>query len=313
MRALVLGINGQDGSFLAEHLIRRGYQVTGIGRQEYSLSVKSSEFFDYRCLDLRDTSALELLLSECTPDVIFHMAAVHGSDGTSYEKMWPDMLAVNMGSVQVVLEYLRTEAKDSIFVYASSGKVFGPEYPQSITETSSKSSSCLYTITKMGAQGLIDYYRDRYKVRASTLFLFNHESYRRSKEYFIPIVVELLRKSLSDAAFQGEVKTLKFCCDWGSAEEYMDIAVDVAEKAAGEDFILGTGTTWWAESFVETLFLQHGLDYRKHIIERQNGDAALSHSSLSFHVDIAKLRALVGRIPEIDLVQVCERILEHEA
>ena len=312
MRALVLGVNGQDGSFLAENLIRRGYQVIGIGRQNSSLYVRPENSFRYICADLCDTYALESVLKESAPDVIFHVAAVHGSAGTPYEEVFQQMLAVNMGSVQIILEYQRTNAPNSIFLYASSGKVFGPVYPQYITESSPRRTSCLYTITKMGAQGVIDCYRERYGVQASSLFLFNHESDRRPREYFIPIVLEILRKSMVDPTFQNGVNTLQFYCDWGSAEEYMDIAIDIAEKSPGEDFVFGSGNTWWAEKFVEALFYRHGLDYRNHIIEKNKSSAASRDSSPTYHVDTMKLRTLLGRAPHIDIMGVCERILENE-
>lgn len=311
MRALVLGVNGQDGGFLAEHLIRRGFYILGVGQQADSSYVEPCEQFEYKSLDLRNSGALLLLLRESSPDVVFHVAAVHGSAGTPYEMLWQDMMAVNMGSVQVVLEYLRTEAPGSSLVYASSGKVFGPEYPREIVESSAKRGTCLYTISKMGAQSLIDYYRNRHKVRVSSLFLFNHESYRRPKGFFIPTVVEILKNALSDSSYQASVNTLQFYCDWGSAEEYMDIAIDISERAVGEDFVLGSGVARWAESFVEDLFLSHGLDYRKHVVERQVS-TAIQQPPSSYRVETGKLAALLGRAPEEDILHVCEQILEHD-
>jgi len=307
---LVLGANGQDGNFLVERSLRRGYKVVGVGCQEVSVCAPPDSDYIYECLDLRDAGALRSLLRRQHPDVIFHVAAVHGSAGTPYEEVWQDMLAVNEGSVQVVLEYLRTKKPEGILVYASSGKIFGPIYPATTSELSPAKSTCLYTITKMGAQALIDYYRSQHRIRASSLFLFNHESYHRSKSFFIPMVTDILANTLRDPSYQGVINTLQFDCDWGSADEYMDIAIDISEKAAGEDFVVATGKLWSARLFVKSLFDLFGLDYRQHIIEQKNIASPIS-TTASYHVDTAKLHALVGRTPQTSILQVCDEILKN--
>jgi len=308
--ALVLGANGQDGSFLVERLLLRGYKVVGIGRQKVSQCMRSESSYTYKRLDLRDAGSLRLLLDKKNFDVIFHVAAVHGSAGTPYEEVWQDMLAVNEGSVQVVLEYLRTRNPSGILIYASSGKVFGPIYPEIISELSPAKSTCLYTITKMGAKELIDYYRSQHKIRVSSLFLFNHESYRRPQSFFVQKVVSILAESIQNSTYHGTVHTLEFACDWGCAEEYMDIAIDISEKAAGEDFVIGSGKTWSARLFVKSLFDSFSLDYRQHIIEQKNIDSPVL-ATAPYHVDTVKLQALVGRTPEKSILQVCDDILKN--
>ena len=309
--ALVLGVNGQDGSFLAELLTLRGYRVLGVDIQDSTSLLPGDPNFTYEKLDLCNTAALNTLLRRYQPEVVFHVAAVHGSAGTMYETIWQDMLLVNMGSVQVVLEYLRLDAPQAAFIYANSAKVFGPVYPQQITENSPKRSSCLYTVTKMGASDLISYYRDRYKIRGSNIFLFNHESERRPPGFFISKLTAILAAALRDPSYQGSVYTLDFECDWGSAEEYMDIAIDIAEKAAGEDFVLGSGIAWKAREFAEKLFLKRGLNYRNHVLEENRKPAAES-LRISYQVTVDKLEEAISRRPKRSILEVCDDILYHK-
>ncbi|KFN39209.1 hypothetical protein KN63_02770 [Smithella sp. F21] len=306
---LVLGVNGQDGSFLTERLLSRGYKVIGLDRQTSSKYHIENNDFCYCQLDLCNAEALFAHLHNTRPDVIFHFAGVHGSAGTDYEPIWQDMLAVNTGSVQVLLEYLRIESPQSKLIYAGSGKVFGPLYPRSITEQSEMSASCLYTITKMAAKDLIVYYRVHHGVNGSILFLFNHESERRPKYFFIPKIIDILANAVNDQNYIGSVDTLDFDCDWGSAEEYMDIVVDISEKVIGDDFILGTGKTWHARNFVETLFRDYDLNYKQHVLSTTHG-AGLNSSIIPYHVAIDKLESAIHRIPQRTIIEVCNTILQ---
>jgi GDPmannose 4,6-dehydratase len=111
-KALVLGVNGQDGSYLAEGLLRRGYEVTGIGRQQRSRHIGPTDFFHYVIVDLSDASKLDAVLRHDDFDVVFHVAAVHGSSGFSYEPIWRNMMEVNVLALHVLLEHARVRRPD---------------------------------------------------------------------------------------------------------------------------------------------------------------------------------------------------------
>jgi GDPmannose 4,6-dehydratase len=302
-RALVLGSNGQDGSYLVEHLLRRGYSVSGLARSK-SVLVPHARFTPVQ-FDLRHAAQLPDLLLKLRPQLIFHVAAVHGRAGTPYETVWQDMLAVNVGSVHPVLEYLRQHCPGGGLIYAGSSKSFGPVFPPVITEQSPISSSCLYTVTKNAARDLIACYRRDHGVTASVLHLFQHESERRGPEFFIPKLLWTLGKAIEDRSEKTEFGPLDFYCDWGSASEYMDIAIDLAERGAGDDVLVATGTTWLARDLAEKVFAKHGLNYRDHVVETGSGDGA----DRSFKVSVEGLRKLAGRVPQIKLLDLCETIL----
>ena len=302
----MLGVNGQDGSYLAEQLLNLGWEVFGIGRQKNSLWVPAVSGFKYHAFDLSDFSAFSALLLEIRPDVIFHFAAVHGSAGFSYEEHWKDIHSVNTISTHAILEYLRCVVHDGILVYASSSKVFGSTLPSTITESSPRNSSCIYTTSKNAATDLITYYRNRHGIKASVVWTFNHESPRRGYTYFIPKIVETLAKSILDRHHTSEIGTLSFWSDWGDAEEFMSIVLTIADKAPGTDLLLATGETLWAEDFVDTLFKKYGLDWKNHLIEK-----FVSHNERQqkWQVDLSALSAATHCYPVRTIFNVADDIL----
>jgi GDPmannose 4,6-dehydratase len=301
-KALVLGVNGQDGSYLAEALCARGHAVIGAGRQDKARWPR--EGIAYSQCDIADPDALLGLLRGVAPGIVFHMAAIHGAAGFSYESVWRQAHAVNTLSVQAILEYIRNEKPSCGLVYASSAKAFGPDMPARIDEDSPRRSTCIYTVTKNATRDLIDYYRVRHGVAASVLYLFNHESPRRPKEYFVPRVAGALAAALAGKA-PTSLLSLDFVSDWGDAREYMDIAIDVAEHGLGQDYIVATGQTWTGRDMVRQLFARRGLDYVAHVTETKPVSGPVSQ----YRADNARLRAHIGRVPTHSVLDVCEDIL----
>lgn len=305
-RYLVLGVNGQDGSYIAENLLSQGVKVVGIGRQEESKWIGKIDGFSYYSLNLNDIQAYCDFLQDYRPTVIFHLAAVHGAADFSYENHWLDAHKVNTLVTHASLEYMRREMLEGILVYASSSKVFGSEPPTSISEASERKSTCIYSVTKNASTDLIHYYRSRYGIRGSVVWAFNHESPRRSRSFFIPTVVDILAHSILDNSYRGGIGSLRFWCDWGDAEEFMAIIVEIAHKAAGQDFILGTGTTLWANHVVDQLFSRYRLTANEHIDERI---ILPIDKPPRWAVDLSRLNNVLARVPRRTIYDVCDDIL----
>ena len=306
--ALVLGVNGQDGSYLAEALLARGYGVIGVGRQDGSRYVAPSAAFRYQSLDLTVTGPLGRLLAQCQPDMVFHMAAIHGASGFQYEPVWGDMMAVNVVSLHTVLEYARINNPQMRVVYASSAKIFGAQLRGELDETVPHQASCLYSIGKIASMELIQLYRRQHKIQAGSLILFNHESPRRPASYFIPIIAGSIAAAKADPSAKVQVKTLDFQTDWSSAKELMDIAVDVAERAPDQDFVMASGATWHGRAMVEAAFARHGLDYRHHVTEtlpRQDPGPA-------FHASIARMGQCLNRQPQQTVLDVVDWLIADQ-
>ncbi|WP_448208342.1 GDP-mannose 4,6-dehydratase [Azospirillum sp. sgz302134] len=308
-RALVLGVNGQDGSFLAESLLRRGYAVVGAARDEASRHVPAAPGFTYARADLQDAAGLAGLLEETAPDVVFHVAAVHGSAGFAYEPVWGAMAAVNTVSLHTVLEHARTRNPALRVVYANSAKIFPGPLVGRIDETTPYRATCLYSIGKIASLELIRHYRTRHGIAAGNLFLFNHESRRRPATYFLPRIAEGLDRALADPSFRMEVETLDFHGDWSCAAELMDITVDIAEKAPDTDFVMASGTTRTGREVVESVFAHHGLDWTRHIGVRQPS----RDPGPAFTVALDRLEAKVGRRPQSSLIDIVDRLRPSSA
>jgi GDPmannose 4,6-dehydratase len=303
-KALVLGGNGQDGSYLSEILVSRGHDVTAVARQPQPRWPVADPRYRYRACDIADTSALEALLDDVRPGIIFHFAAIHGAAGFDYAPVSQVAHLVNTQSVRAVLDHVRRDNPACGFIYASSAKVFGAPLPARISEQTPRVSTCVYSSTKNAAHDLIDEYRARHGLAASVLYLFNHESPRRSADYFTPRIAKALARARRDGG-KTELQTLDFACDWGDAREYMGIAADIGERGLGEDYVLASGKTWTGREMVAALFARHGLDYRDHLVETA---AAASSPVALYHADVGKLRGRLGRTPRRSVLDVLDEM-----
>ncbi len=308
-RAIVLGVNGQDGSYLAEHLLADGWEVHGVGRQKTAKYLQLEHSFQYHEIDMSRPNSLSPLFEEVSPDRIYYLAAVHGAAGFSYEDKWQDVVQVNLAGVHQCLEYMRNIRNECRLLYASSLKVFGDTPPRRITENCPRVSSCLYSISKNAAHDLINYYRDKHDLRATVLFLLNHDSPRRPSNFFLPKVVGILAAAIKcDSKPLRKVYTLDFACDWGSSEEFMRIAHLALEHAENSDYVLGSGRTWTGLELVEALFQSAGLNWQKYISpEVKPGVGRVQY----YEIDLSRLRQQVGVVPELGALDVAHWILKE--
>jgi GDPmannose 4,6-dehydratase len=309
-KCLVLGVNGQDGSYLAEVLLKRGYLVVGIGRQDGSKWVKSHPNYFYQKLNLVDTDHFRIFLNELQPKYILHLAAVHGPSGYCYEDEWKNVHLVNTVSVHAILDFLRKNSNlNSALIYASSSKVFSFKSGKVINEDSTRYSNCIYSITKNAATDLIFYYRNKYSINAAVVWTFNHESPRRDSSYFIPKLVNILASCARDKNYKCELGDLNFWCDWGDAAEFMYAISCILEINSSKDYIIATGKMTNASLLAKHLFDRHGLDIERHIVDFN------LHSVFSSiepgYADISRLKTAIGFAPEKSIDEVCEEILEQ--
>lgn len=305
LKSIVLGANGQDGSYLCESLAARGHHVIAAGRQTAYTMRKPDGEFRYRQVDLRDQHALRQVLTAEKPDNIFHVAAVHGEAGFRYEEVVADLFAVSVLSVYVCLEYLRQRERGQLF-YASSAKVFGEKPQQRITELSEKHAGSLYATAKIAAGNLIDCYRRDHGISATVAYFFNHESPRRGPDYFVPKIARALANGLSGNRDVVTLQSLDFFADWGSAREYMEMSAKAMEMGLDGDYVVATGETVWAAAAVEAIFKSYKLDYRQWLRAPEVGDPA---ESVAFVADPSKFTSALGYKPRLGFPQLVEEIV----
>lgn len=307
-RVLVLGANGQDGSYLVERELEKGKLVLGVGRQSSSRWVSPSTQFEYRSLDLSNAQALVELLRNFNPDIVYHFAAIHGPAGFDYKVVSTQVFDVNVRAVQIILDYLR-ENLHCRLVYASSSKVFPLNVPV-ISNSTIRVSTCLYSLSKNMSEELIAFYRSRFGVLASVVWLFNHESVRRPIGYFIQKVAGLVADAVRGSPSRVEFGNLNFWCDWGSAREYMEIVCDLAEinDDMVTDLALATGHTLNAADLICELFRAFRMDPAASIIDLSQP----SHAAPPWEVDLACLYKTIGRVPVVPAIDVFKEVINQK-
>jgi len=303
--ALIIGVNGQDGSYLAEFLSGQGWAVIGVGRQSACRLEIQPFLTKYYAIDIVNVVNLQQCLEEVKPDLIFHTAAIHGPAGFNYEQFWLAAHQVNVISLHATLEYIRARKISARLIYFSSSKVFGILDGQVIDEFSERYSDCIYSITKNSSESLIAYYRKMHNINASVIWLFNHESVRRSPDYFVMKIVMTLKNSLSDSNFKSYIESLDFWCDWGSAREYMQVLAQSINLMRNEDYILSTGKTVWARDVVSEFFQKRGLSFERHIVVLENSK---KQPEKIWTASNALFKSVAGITPSIYGVQVFEEV-----
>jgi GDPmannose 4,6-dehydratase len=300
-------VNGQDGSYLAEYLLAAGWQVVGVGRQQKPRYLQLAEGFDYLRIDLAQQGALSPVLAAANASHIYYLAAVHGASGFEYESRWQEAVTVNLANVHLCLEYIRTATPTTRLLYASSLKAFGTPPPKVISEFTPRRSQCLYSITKNGASDVISYYRDTHRLRASVLYLFNHDSPRRPAHFVLPRMVSLLARALRGQP-RGRLRSLDFACDWGNAAEFMQLGHRLLEDERNIDYVIATGRTWTGAEFIEALFASAGLDWHDHVeLEQPLGTQPI----VATHGDITCMRRTLGTAPCQSALDVAHWILRE--
>ena len=303
--SMVLGANGQDGSYLVECLLKLGHHVVGIGRRPTPLYVVDHARFQYVCLDVGAPGALAELLSSFPLDYVFHTAAIHGPSGFQYEPVWQSVMAVNVGSVFTILEHARIKARNLRVVFAGSSKIFPNPLSGTVNEDTVTRGTCLYSISKIASRDLLAYYRRCFGIPTTNLILFNHESSRRTLDYVFPKLVDAVASALGGSQQKSVVRTLDFRIDWSAADELMDIVVDIAQKSEAPELVLASGHTWVGRDAVNRLFAHYGMDWTRHIDEAVSGLDA----GPDFCVDLGRLSKAVGRVPKKSILDIADDIM----
>ncbi len=273
-KALITGITGQDGSYLAELLLEKGYEVYGIirrastfntGRLEgiYSDPHQASRrlFLEYG--DLSDASALARLLAKIQPDEVYNLAA-QSHVRVSFDS--PEYTADITGTGTVrLLEAIRQLGLKPRFYQASSSEMFGKvmEVPQ--TETTPFYPRSPYGAAKVYSYWITVNYRESYGMHASNGILFNHESPRRGETFVtrkITRAIAHIKAGLQKKLYLGNLDAKR---DWGYAREYVEAMWLMLQQDEPDDYVIATNETHSIREFLDVAFAHAGLDWQKHV------------------------------------------------
>ncbi len=272
-RALITGITGQDGSYLAELLLEKDYEVYGFVRRvaledpEHRLS-RLLPFLDRLQLkagSVDSYASVHEVIADVKPDECYHLAA-QSFVSYSFDDEFSTLNA-NINGTHFVLAALRRLAPECKFYFAGSSEMFGSadEVPQ--TETTRFQPRSSYGISKVAGFHLTRNYREAYGMYATGGILFNHESPRRGFEFVTRKITSGVARILAGTSTELRLGNLEAKRDWGHARDYVYAMWLMLQQPEPDDFVIATGETHSVKEFVEAAFAEVGLDYRKYVLD----------------------------------------------
>jgi len=313
--AFVTGITGQDGSYLAELLLLKGYKVVAMKRRTSIISTSrinhlmGNPNFQMVYGNLNDSGCLHRLLLEHKPDEIYNLAA-QSHVRVSFETPEETTEFVAMGTLRL-LEAFRNTCPEARFYQASSSEMFGdnPEHPQ--RETTRLTPASPYACAKVYAHNLCRNYRESYGLHISSGILFNHESPRRGETFVtrkITLAAARIKLGLQDKLYLGNLDAKR---DWGYAGDYVEAMWLMLQQGTPDDYVIATGETHSVKEFLDAVFEHAGLDVNKHVEISERlfrphevplllGDPSKAKESLNWEPAV-KFKALAKMMYESDL------------
>ncbi|MEX5565654.1 GDP-mannose 4,6-dehydratase [Pseudophaeobacter sp. 1A16562] len=347
-KALITGVTGQDGSYLAEFLLEKGYEVHGIKRRASSFNTQRVDHifedphtdnarFKLHYGDLTDSSNLTRILSEVQPDEVYNLGAQsHVAVSFEAPEYTADVDAMGTLRLLEAIRFLGLEKKTR-FYQASTSELYGlvQEVPQ--TETTPFHPRSPYAVAKMYAYWITVNYREAYDIYACNGILFNHESPRRGETFVTRKITRGLAniaQGLEDCLYMGNIDALR---DWGHAKDYVRMQWMMLQQDAPEDFVIATGVqysvrqfiTWSAAELGLTLeFTGEGTDEVATVAAIEGdkapalkvGDVILRIDPRYFRPaevetllgDPAKAKAKLGWTPEITVQEMCAEMVRED-
>ncbi|MCD6400403.1 MAG: GDP-mannose 4,6-dehydratase [Anaerolineales bacterium] len=267
--ALVTGVTGQDGSYLAEFLLKQGYRVVGMVRRSSTVTFEIIEHIqdDIEIVqgDLHDQSSLVSIIEEYKPDEVYNLAA-QSFVPTSWKQPVLTGEVTALG-VTRILEAIRLVKPDTRFYQASSSEMFGKvrEVPQ--TESTPLYPRSPYGVAKVYGHWITVNYRESYDLFACSGILFNHESPRRGLEFVTRKITHSAARIKLGLSKELRLGNLEARRDWGYAGDYVKAMWLMLQQETPDDFVVCTGKTHSVREFCEAAFGYVGLDYRDFVIQ----------------------------------------------
>ncbi len=317
-RALITGITGQDGSYLAELLIQKGYEVHGIIRRSSSFNTgridgiyvgpQTIGSLKLHYGDLNDGSSLNKILRAVKPDEIYNLAA-QSHVRTSFDIPEYTGEIVGLGTLRLLDAICDVGLKPK-FYQASSSELFGKALETPQKETTPFYPRSPYACAKAYAYYITQNYREAHGLFACNGILFNHESERRGETFVtrkITRAATRIKTGLQDALYLGNLDAKR---DWGYAPEYVEAMWLMLQQDQPDDYVIATGEAHSVREFVEETFGFLGLDWKKHV---KQDPRYLRPTEVDLLIgDASKAHRTLGWRPQTTFQQLVRRMVEHD-
>ncbi len=311
-RALITGITGQDGSYLAELLLEKGYEVYGVVRRTSTETIERVNHIRDRIhfvqADLTDQASVIDAISEIRPREIYNLAA-QSFVPTSWRQpiLTGDVTALG---VTRVLEAVRVVDRSIRFYQASSSEMFGMVQTTPQTERTPFYPRSPYGVAKVYGHWITVNYRESYGMFAVSGILFNHESPRRGLEFVTRKITDGVARIKLGLASELRLGNLEAKRDWGFARDYVRAMWMMLQQEAPDDFVVSSGATHSVRQFCEIAFAHAGLDWREHVVT----DPAFYRPAEVNELlgDCGKARDRLGWVPEIPFEQLVRLMVDED-
>jgi GDPmannose 4,6-dehydratase len=269
MKALICGVNGQDGSYLSKLLLECGYEIVGTSRDAMASSFRNLEqlgiFGKIRTVSMAVTDFRSVLstIRDCNPDEIYNLSG-QSSVSLSFDQPVETIESIALGTLNL-LESIRFLEKDVRFYSAGSSEVFGDNNDAPATEETPFRPRSPYAVAKATAHGLVANYREAYGLFACTGILFNHESPLRPERFVTQKIVRAASRIAQGSQEKLKLGNISIQRDWGWAPEYVNAMHLMLQHNKAEDFIVATGRSVSLSYFVEKVFSFFSLDWQDYV------------------------------------------------
>lgn len=269
--ALICGVSGQDGSYLAQLLLDKGYEVFGTSRDTQGSSFSNlqklgiKDRITYISMVPEDFRSVLVALRKSQPDEIYYLAG-QSSVGLSFEQPAETIQSITLGTLNMLEGCRMMDQKIKIY-HAGSGECFGDTQGKPANETTPFYPMSPYAVAKSSAYWLVNNYRDAYGLFACTGILFNHESPLRPERFVTQKIIRAVKRIAQGSHEKLKLGRLDIARDWGWAPEYVEAMWLMLQQEQPQDFVIATGTTITLEEFVKTAFEQANLNWQDHVVQ----------------------------------------------
>lgn len=312
--ALICGISGQDGSFLARLLLQKGYRVWGTSRDAQGSNFSNlqrlgiKDQIHYLSLVPEDFRSVLVCLRKSQPDEVYFLAG-QSSVGLSFEQPAETIQSISIGMLNI-LEACRMMDREIRIYHAGSSECFGDTRGIPASETTHFHPVSPYAVAKASAFWLVDNYRNAYHLFACTGILFNHESPLRPARFVTQKIVSTAKRIASGSKEKLSLGRLDISRDWGWAPEYVEAMWRMLQQPEPEDYVIATGQTNPLEKFVEEVFFHFGLNWREHVLQNPE---FMRPTDLQVSVgDPSKAAEKLGWTAKTDLKGVIQKMITED-
>ncbi len=323
--ALITGVTGQDGSYLADFLLSKDYKVIGLQRrtvgsnedkQRNILHLLHNQDFIIESGDVTDSSSLWRVINQHSPTEVYNLAA-QSHVGESFKSPISTTEINAIGTLNI-LEAIRNINPDIRFYQASTSEMFGDNIVCPQSEGTRFSPVSPYAVSKMMAHNMVSVYRKSYEMHASSGILFNHESPRRGENFVTRKITKAaarIKLGLQDQLLLGNLEAQR---DWGFAGDYVKAMWMMLQQESADDYVIATGTTHSVQQFLEFVFEHAGLNVAEHVgidprfyrpceVPRLWGDPTKAQTALGWKPEVS-FRDLAVMMYESDLESEKRRV-----